>query len=62
MSKIEQNLQDERKAKVLAARRRMREREEEVLNKEYDGIIDKHGAPIVYSYGLSAEDVLKDED
>jgi hypothetical protein len=61
MSKLEKKLQQERKAKVMAARERMRNETKKTLNKSNDEFTDEYGAPIIHSYGLAPEDVLKDD-
>lgn len=58
MSKLEKDLSEDRRARILAARRRILEIEEQA---KYSGPTNKNGAPVVVSHGLTIEDLLKED-
>jgi len=58
MSKLEKDLSEDRKAKILAARRYILEIEEQA---NYTGPTNENGAPVVVSHGLTIEDLLKED-
>lgn len=59
MSKLEKDLYAKRQAKIREARKKILEKAKEA---KFDGKTNDLGTPVIPSYGLSVDDILKDRD